>query len=140
MQPKVPLVAFYLVLISLSGQDRRVMKFSNDLSDDAVLKEIGNRITRYRLNQDKTQAALAQEAGVSNRTMARVEHGNSVQASSIIRILRALRLLENLDTVIPEPAVSPVQQLKMQGKPRQRASSKSAQSKKQEPWSWGDEE
>ena len=24
-------------------------------------KEIGNRITRYRLNQDKTQAALAQE-------------------------------------------------------------------------------
>ena len=116
------------------------MKFSNDLSDDAVLKEIGNRITRYRLNQDKTQAALAQEAGVSNQTMARVEHGNSVQASSIIRILRALQLVENLDTVIPEPAVSPVQQLKMQGKPRQRASSKSAKLKKQEPWSWGDEE
>ena len=41
----------------------------NDLSDDAVLKEIGNRITQYRLNQDKTQVALAQEAGVSNRAM-----------------------------------------------------------------------
>ena len=116
------------------------MKFSNNLSDDAVLKKIGNRITQYRLNQDKTQAALAQEAGISTRTMARVEHGDSVQASSIIRILRALQLVENLNTLIPEPAVSPVQQLKMQGKQRQRASSKSAKSKKEEPWSWGDEE
>ncbi len=116
------------------------MKFINDLSDDAVLKEIGNRITQYRLNQDKTQAALAKEAGISNRTMARVEHGDSVQASSIIRILRALQLVENLDALIPAPAVSPVQQLKMQGKQRQRASSKPAKLKKEAPWSWGDEE
>lgn len=116
------------------------MKFANELSDDAVLKEMGLRIARYRLNQDKTQAALAQEAGVSNRTMARVEHGDSIQASSLIRILRALQLLENLDTLIPEPAVSPVQQLKMQGRQRQRASAKAARSKKEAPWSWGDEE
>lgn len=116
------------------------MKFGSDLSDEAVLQELGHRIAQYRLNQDKTQAALAQEAGVSIRTMARIEHGDSVQASSIIRILRALQLVENLDTLIPEPAVSPVQQLKMQGKQRQRASSKSAKSKKEEPWSWGDEE
>lgn len=116
------------------------MEFTKDLSDDAVLKEIGNRITQYRLNQNKTQVALAQEAGVSSRTMARIEQGDSVQASSIIRVLRALQLAENLDTLIPEPAASPVQQLKMQGKQRQRASSKSAKSKKEEPWSWGDEE
>lgn len=116
------------------------MNFSNDLSDEAVLQEVGYRIAQYRLNQNKTQAALAQEAGVSNRTMARVEHGESVQASSIIRILRALQLIENLDLLIPEPAVSPVQQLKMQGKRRQRASSKSMKSTKKEPWSWGDKE
>jgi transcriptional regulator with XRE-family HTH domain len=116
------------------------MRFIDDLSDDAVLMEMGHRIAQYRLNQDKTQAALAQEAGVSNRTMSRVERGHSVQASSVIRILRALKLVENLDTLIPEQAVSPVQQLKMQGKPRQRASSKSAKSKKEVPWSWGDEE
>ncbi len=116
------------------------MKLTNDHSDDAVLKEIGNRITQYRLNQDKTQAALAQEAGVSSRTMIRVEHGHSVQGSSLIRILRALQLVENLDALIPEPAVSPVQQLKMQGKQRQRASSKSVEPKKEATWSWGDEE
>jgi len=142
------------------------MKFANDQSDDAVLREIGNRITRYRLNQDKTQAALAHEAGVSHRTMIRAEHGHSVQASSLIRILRALQLVENLDALIPEPvqasslirilralqlvenldalipepAVSPVQQLKMQGKQRQRASSKLERPQKENTWSWGDEE
>ena len=116
------------------------MKFISDLSDEAVLQEIGHRIAQYRLNQDKTQAALAQEAGVSNQTLIRVEHGHSVQSSNLIRILRALQLVENLDTLIPEPAPSPVQQLKMQGRRRQRASSKSRKSKQEESWSWGDEE
>ena len=116
------------------------MRLTNDNSDDAILNEIGNRITRYRLNQNKTQAALALEAGVSNRTMTRVEQGQSVQASNLIRILRALQLIENLDALIPEPVVSPIQQLKMQGKQRKRASSKSVKSDKQGTWSWGDEE
>ena len=116
------------------------MKLSNDNSDDAVLKEIGNRIAQYRLNQDKTQAALAQEAGVSSRTMTRVERGHSVQSSSLIRILRALKLIENLDRLMPEPVVSPVQQLIMQGKQRKRASSKLEKSPKKDTWSWGDEE
>ena len=115
------------------------MKLNNDHSDEAVLTEMGNRITQYRLNQDKSQALLAQEAGISHRTLIRVEHGQSVQASSLIRILRALLLVENLDALIPEPVVSPVQQLKMQGKQRQRASSKSAKPKKEGPWSWEDE-
>ena len=116
------------------------MKLTNDNSDSAVLKEIGNRIAQYRLNQDKTQAALAQEAGVSNRTMTRVENGNSIQASSLIRILRALKLIENLDGLIPEPVASPVQQLKMQGKQRKRASSKLEKPSREGTWSWGDDE
>jgi putative transcriptional regulator len=116
------------------------MKLSHDNSDDAVLKEIGSRIAQYRLNQDKTQAALAQEAGVSSRTVTRVERGHSVQASSLVRILRALKLLDNLDRLVPEPVVSPVQQLILQGKQRQRASSKRATPAKKGTWSWGDEE
>ncbi len=116
------------------------MKITNDHSDDAVLKEIGSRIARYRLNQDKTQSALAQEAGVSTRTLLRVEHGHSVQASSLIRILRALQLVENIGALIPESAVSPIQQLKMQGKQRQRASSSAMEPKKEGAWAWGDEE
>jgi putative transcriptional regulator len=79
------------------------MKFREDNSDEATLKELGSRMAQYRLNQNQTQDTLAQEAGVSKRTIHRVEHGCSTQASNLIRILRALRLLENLEALIPEP-------------------------------------
>ena len=116
------------------------MKLNNEHSDEAVLKEMGHRIAQYRLNLDKSQALLAQEAGVSHRTLLRIEHGQSVQALSLIRILRALQLVTNLDALIPESVTSPVQQMKMHGKQRQRASSKSESQKKEGTWSWGDEE
>jgi len=115
------------------------MKLGNGHSDEAVLKEMGHRITQYRLNLNKSQAVLAHESGISPRTLIRVEQGQSVQASSLIRILRALQLVENLNTLIPEPVVSPVQQMKMQGKQRQRASSTSIKPKKEGIWSWEDE-
>lgn len=114
------------------------MKFSNDISDDAVLRELGGRIARYRLNKNLTQTGLAKEAGVSQRTLIRVEHGQSTQASNLIRILRALRILEHFETLIPEPALSPIQQLQLHGKSRKRASPKPGKSKSKKPWSWGD--
>lgn len=115
------------------------MVFIKNNSDDATLKELGNRILQYRLNLNLTQDALAKEAGVSKRTIIRTEHGHSAQVSNLIRILRALGLLENLETLIPEPALSPLQQVKMHGKKRRRASSSSDKLKTKEPWSWGDE-
>ncbi len=116
------------------------MGFSGENSDDATLKELGVRIAQYRLNLNLTQDALAREAGVSKRTLHRVEHGDSTHVSNLIRLLRALGLVENLEALIPEPAISPIQQVKMQGKKRRRASSPSEKPGPQKPWSWGDEE
>jgi putative transcriptional regulator len=116
------------------------MNFSGDGSDNAMLEELGNRIAQYRLNQNQTQDALAKEAGVSKRTLHRIEHGHSTQTSNLIRVLRALGLLENLEVLIPKPAVSPIQQVKMHGKKRKRASSKPDKPEQKAPWSWGDEE
>jgi transcriptional regulator with XRE-family HTH domain len=99
------------------------MKINDTLSDAAVLEELGQRIARYRLNRNMTQGALATESGVSTPTVQRLENGQSTQASNLIRILRTLKLLENLDALVPEPAISPLQQARMQGKTRQRASS-----------------
>lgn len=115
------------------------MKFIESNSDDATLIELGSRIARYRLNRNLTQDALAKEAGVSKRTIHRVEHGHSTQASNLIRILRALQLLKNFEVLIPEPALSPIQQAKMHGKMRKRASSNSDKSGPNAPWSWGDD-
>lgn len=115
------------------------MKISADISDDVTLREIGSRLAQYRLNRNMTQDTLANEAGVSKRTIIRVEQGHSTQASNLIRILRALKLLGNLEALIPEPAISPIQQAKMQGKKRKRASSPPKKPKSDAPWSWGDD-
>lgn len=114
------------------------MKISGDASDHAVLRELGGRIARHRLNRNLTQATLAAEAGVSTPTVQRVEGGMSAQASNLVRILRALGLLDNLETLIPEPAASPIQRVKMQGRLRRRASSPSKRDGRASEWTWGD--
>tara|TARA_R110002073_G_scaffold110418_3_gene246658 strand:+ start:1099 stop:1533 length:435 start_codon:yes stop_codon:yes gene_type:complete len=113
------------------------MKFLDKNSDSAILKELGSRIALHRLNRNLAQEELAKEAGISLRTLVRIEGGYPAQTPNIVRLLRVLHLLENLEALIPEPPISPVQQLKMQGKQRKRASSKSAASASKQPWSWG---
>lgn len=116
------------------------MKISRDLSDRAILRELGGRLARHRLNRNLAQAALAAQAGVSTPTVQRIEQGKSAQASNLIRILRALRLLNHLDTLVPEPPVSPIQQAKLRGKVRQRASSPSSGIRESSPeWRWEDD-
>ena len=112
---------------------------NGEMSERAILKELGLRISRYRLNKNMTQEAVAAEAGVSRSAVQRVESGKSIQLFKLIRILRALDLVENLEAFVPEPAASPIQQLKMKGKIRQRARPPKKKGKKRE-WNWGDEE
>jgi putative transcriptional regulator len=98
--------------------------FDTYSSDTVILQTLGQRLLADRLQRNWTQAALAEEAGVSKRTIERLESGESVQLANLIRILRSLQKLSLLEHVFPEPLASPMQQLKMQGKQRQRAHSK----------------
>jgi transcriptional regulator with XRE-family HTH domain len=109
------------------------------LTDDAVLAAIGKRLARYRLDSQVTQAELAEQAGVSKRTVERIEAGASVQFSTVIRVLRVLDLLQGLDRLIPEPGPRPMDLLKQKGKVRQRASSRKPSEKAPKRWTWGDE-
>jgi transcriptional regulator with XRE-family HTH domain len=115
------------------------MNISKLLSDDAILAELGERVARCRLDLQLTQANLAEQAGVAKRTVERIEAGASAQMSSIIRILRVLDLLPNLDRMIPEAGPRPMDLLKRKGKVRQRASSRSISEPSDEPWSWDDD-
>jgi len=111
------------------------MKIKDKLSDDAVLQELGQRIARYRLNRNMTQGELATESGISTPTVQRLEKGHSTQATNLIRILRTLKLLENLEALVPDPVPSPLQQARMQGKARKRASAPRKR-KATTPWTW----
>ena len=73
------------------------MDITNLLSDEAILIEIGQRVARRRLNMQLTQAEVAEQAGVAKRTLERLEAGHSAQMSSLIRVLRVLGALEELD-------------------------------------------
>ena len=114
------------------------MKISTHISDDAAILTLGKRINQHRLERNLTQAQLASEAGVSKRTIERLEAGGSVQLSNFIRVLRALNMLESLDALIPEPPPSPIEQLKSHGKQRIRASSPRLEEPSAK-WTWGDD-
>ncbi len=108
-------------------------------ADHAILKEIGKRIAAARLGLSLTQADLAEQAGLSKRTIERIEAGASAQLSSLVRILRVLQLLPGLELLFPEPVLSPIDLLKLKGKERQRASSTRQDKKSAKKWSWADE-
>lgn len=110
------------------------------MTDSAVLAKIGQRLAQHRLERNLTQAELAKEAGVSKRTLIRLEGGESTQMTNLIRILRALDLLASLDAFIPAPVPSPIQQLRAEGKRRKRASRKAGSPARDEEWTWGDGE
>jgi len=100
------------------------MKITNDQSESAVLGELGQRIVHERLKQQITQAELAGRSGVSKRTIERIESGHSAQFGSVIRILRALALLDRLDTLVPGGDLPPTELFLTGGKARKRANSK----------------
>ena len=108
-------------------------------ADDAVLEELGRRLERRRLDLRLTQANLAEQAGVSKRTVERIEAGAVAQTLSLIRILRVLDLLQGLDQLIPKTGPRPMDLLKLKKKERKRASSRRPADPAGADWSWGDD-
>lgn len=115
------------------------MKITELLTDESILAELGQRIARRRIDLQMTQAVVAEQAGVAKRTLERLEAGQSAQMSSLIRILRALDALQDLDRMIPEIGPRPMDLLKRKGKVRQRASKRRVAEEPEQPWTWDDQ-
>lgn len=115
------------------------MKIERQLTPEAVLAELGRRLTRRRLDLGMAQAAAAEHAGIGKRTLERIEAGEDTQLSTAIRLLNVLELTEALDSLIPEPGPRPMDLLALRGKERRRASVKRGP-KTSEKWHWGDSE
>jgi transcriptional regulator with XRE-family HTH domain len=115
------------------------MKITAQLTDPIILQELGGRLASARIESNLTQAALAEEAGVAKRTVERLESGEvATRLAGFLRVCRALGLLERFETLLPEPALSPLAQLKQRGRKRQRATGKKAGAGKTKPWTWGE--
>ena len=91
-----------------------------ELSNPAILQKMGRRMRDYRIRMEMTQGELAEKSGVSMGTIVRLEQGSPISTSLLVSILRTMGLLENLEALLPELSISPIQMRKMQGKQIQR--------------------
>ena len=117
------------------------MKITDQVVDAVILRELGERLTRRRLDRNLKQADLAAEAGVSKRTLERMEAGGATQLANLVRVCRALGLVERFEALVPELPPSPLAQLKLRGRQRKRAASSPPATAVQEPagkWQWAD--
>ena len=110
-------------------------------TDKAVLAELGRRLREARLARNLSQSALAEEAGMARFTLQRIEEGQSTSTANLIKLLRALDLVEGLEGLVPEGVDRPVDQMRRRSERRQRAGSprKRPSGKGAEQWRWGDE-
>ncbi len=82
------------------------------MTDSAIVVEIGKRMKAARTKKNFTQAEVAERAGLSAFTVSQIETGKNTSLGSLIAVMRVLKLLENIETLIPEQVISPVSLLK----------------------------
>ena len=102
---------------------KSVNSINKELSHKAVLKEFGARLKALRLAKNINQEQLSFESGVPLRTLSRLENGHAVSMDVLVKVLRALNLLERLELLVPTAEISPMQRKeKRANRPRERAS------------------
>lgn len=118
------------------------MAYNTDFTvatSDQIEAALCKRLESIRLSRNITQVQLAEEAGVSPRTIGRLEKGQGVSMDTFIRILTALGIQQSLEALLPDPSVRPIERAGVGAGERKRA--RPAQSSDVRPtWSWGDSE
>lgn len=110
------------------------MKISYFTPNHIIMQEIGKRVKDARIGFNLTQAELAEKCGVSLSTIARTEQGGNVTVEQLLFIMRELRMLDNIDLLIPEKQPT-IQEMLQNKPPRQRVKKKSEITE----WEWGEE-
>ena len=121
------------------------MSLEPTLTDEALLRLLGERFAQLRLSKNLTQAQLAEQAGLGLRTVQRLELGKAAtQLSGFVRVCRVLGILERLDALLPAQTASPIaqlaqqKQLKRYGQQRKRASGRKLTARQPKKWTWGE--
>lgn len=85
-------------------------------SNYEIMAELGKRFHDYRVALNMTQKDAAEQCGTNVMTISRFENGNagSIRLTTFIAMLRALSILENIYSTIPElPAVGAIPQTRV---------------------------
>lgn len=95
----------------------------NAMTDDRIIFQVGAFIKHHRIAQNKTQEALARDAGISRSTLSLLERGGIVTVTTLIQVLRVLDLLRVLDGFTISRRPSPLALARAEERKRRRASS-----------------
>ncbi len=106
-------------------------------SPEAIESELGQKLDRLRLSKNINQSALAKEAGVSRRTISRLENGEGTSLDTLIRVMRALGVVDRLAALLPDPTTRPIERINLGGRERKRARMKKTPDTGA--WVWGQE-
>ena len=88
------------------------------MSDNDLSKAIGSFVKHHRLNQNRTQNQVSEDADISRSTLSLLEKGKPVKLNSLIKVLRVLELLYIMDIFKIETETSPIEYAKLQKKAR----------------------
>ena len=102
--------------------------------NDVILKELGKRLAAIRSQQKHSQESLAAEAGIGVATLRRIELGRSGQLESWIKIIKAIGMMSQIESFLPENYKSPM--ATVLGKRNRR---KAKEDSDEGPIRWGDE-
>ena len=78
------------------------------MSDERILKQIGEFVKYHRMEQNKTQTMLAKDAGISRSTLSLLERGGTVTVATLIRVLRVLEKLYIINDFQVSTQLSPL--------------------------------
>ena len=77
-------------------------------SDRVLLKEIGQKVKRLRLEANISQKVLAERCGLSDFSISQFENGKNISLLSLLMILRSLNALNMLYQFFEEEQLDPI--------------------------------
>lgn len=106
------------------------------MTDAAIIVQIGKFIKHTRTQKNKTQGQLAEMAGLNRSTLSQIENGESISLSSLIQILRALDCLFVLNDFDFSEEISPLEYAKLKKQSRKRVRNKTPQTENKDDLGW----
>jgi transcriptional regulator with XRE-family HTH domain len=81
--------------------------------------ELGRKAKAFRIWKRLDQAEVANQAGISVRTLRLLEQGRGSNLDTLLRVMKALGTLDGLDVLFPKiPTIDPLAMLKGESTPK----------------------
>ncbi len=92
------------------------------LSDQELIRRWGAKLKSLRVQANFSQTELAQKTGMSRSSIAEIEKGRNFSIGSLIALLKALKMLEELTFFLKEVSLelTPMEFYELQKKRRKR--------------------